>query len=272
MRAKDGFRNNEPDGIPMYFDEVTSTNEGWGVCTLAGKKQVGRSQFVQCDFDLPQGDNFLDLGLGQQVTLCCLDENDDVAKDNYYVYSPRKTLGSFSILVPSKGRFDRESYPNFADVLKRELEVGDEIALKPGPDTLQYRGQYVPVTDMVYFASGEGIVPVLDQVKSVLPTGASSVKVVSVIWTNQSEKNFDVAMDELEEEYYKYSTKLAVSCIVDSEKNGLEENVEIDAAVPTFNPGTMAVVAGPPSFTTKANSYLVEKGYPEDCICVLPSS
>ena len=83
------------------------------------------------------------------------------------------------------------------------MQVGDEIALQPGPRTLDYKGEYLPVTDMVYFASGDGIAPVMDQVKSVLPPGSSSVKGVSVIWANTDEKDFDIALKTLEDEYFK---------------------------------------------------------------------
>ena len=148
------------------------------------------------------------------------------------------------------------------------MEVGDEIALQPGPRTLDYKGEYLPVTDMLYFAAGDGIVPVIDQVKSVLPPGSSSVKGVSVIWANRDEQDFDVALSTLEDEYFKYSTKLAVSCIVGI--RGLKGNAEIDEAVPLFSPGTMAVVSGSREFSIEAISVLTSKGYPENCICVLP--
>lgn len=143
--------------------------------------------------------------------------------------------------------------------------------MQPGPRTLDYKGEYLPVTDMVYFAAGDGIVPVMDQVKSVLPPGSSSVKGVSVIWTNQDEADFDIALSTLEDEYFKYSTKLAVSCVVEDHYASLPENDEIEEAVPKFNPGTMAVVSGPKSFSIEAIAVLLNKGYPENCICVLPS-
>lgn len=156
-------------------------------------------------------------------------------------------------------------------VLATELQVGDEIALQPGPRTLDYKGEYLPVTDMVYFAAGDGIVPVIDQVKSVLPPGSSSVKGVSVVWTNDDEKDFDIALSMLEDEYFKYSTKLAVSCVVEDGNNSLKDNSEIDDSVPKFTPGTMAVVSGPREFAVKAIAVLMSKGYPENCMCVLPS-
>jgi ferredoxin-NADP reductase len=123
---------------------------------------------------------------------------------------------------------------------------------------------------MVYFAAGGGIVPVMEQVKSVLPPGSSSLKGVSVIWANSDDKDFDIALSTLEDEYFKYSTKLAVSCIVERESK-LKGNVEVDEAVPDFHPGTMAVVSGPESFTIEAIAILLNKGYPDNCICVLPA-
>mmetsp|Transcript_6103 Transcript_6103/g.7094 ORF Transcript_6103/g.7094 Transcript_6103/m.7094 type:complete len:445 (+) Transcript_6103:123-1457(+) len=263
-----------PVGIPMDFSDEENATGGWGVCTLSSREEVGRSQFVKYEFDLPLEDNTLDLLLGQQVTLCYLDKREYVAKADYYLSSPRTSKGSFSILVPKIKRDyairadeDDNISPDFT-----ELAIGDEIALKPGPETLQYRGQYFPVTDMVYFVAGEGIAPVIEQVKSVLPSGSSSVKLVKVVWMNESEKDFDVAQSTLEEDYYKYFKKLDVHCILeDFERNELDDNDEIIANVPRFNPGTMVVISGPRSFVGKAWEFLMETGYPDECICVFPS-
>jgi ferredoxin-NADP reductase len=154
--------------------------------------------------------------------------------------------------------------------MKDELKVGDEVAIQPGPRKLAYRGQYLPVTDMVYVACGVGIVPVIEQVRAVLPSGSSSVKNVNVIWVNEDTKDFDEISELLEKEYFKYSTKLAVSCIVDNLRaNDMGANKEITSAVPKFQPGVMAVVAGPGQVSEKARKYLVQQGYPEDCICTL---
>jgi hypothetical protein len=93
---------------------------------------------------------------------------------------------------------------------------------------------------------------------------------VSVIWVNDDTKDFDVTAEQLEKEYLKYSTKLAVSCIVENlRKNGIERNEEIITAIPDFRPGVMAVIAGPDQVAEKARAYLMEQGYPEDCICTL---
>jgi len=269
-------QSKETEGIPLEFDG----KDGWGVCTLESKMDLGRSSYVQYDFKLPDPDNTLPLTLGQKLMLCCLDSSDNVSKKSYYVFSPKKSRGFFSIVAPknppkpeereaAKRRAKGEG--DFSQVLSKELEVGDEIALQPGQNTLDYKGEYLPVTDMVYFAAGDGIVPVIDQVKSVLPAGSSSVKGVSVVWTNKEEKDFDVAIATLEDEYFKYSTKLAVSCIVDEEEGGtFDENEEVAEAVPDFNPGTMAVISGDKTFMKSAYLVLQGKGYPDNCLCFLP--
>lgn len=155
-------------------------------------------------------------------------------------------------------------------VLNEELKVGDEVAIQPGPRKLDYRGQYLPVTEMVYVACGVGIVPVIEQVKAVLPSGSSSVKSVSVVWVNEETNDFDVTAEQLEKEYFKYRTKLEVSCIVeDLRKRDLGDNKEIEAAIPEFRPGVMAVISGPRQVADKARAYLIQQGYQDDCICTL---
>ena len=158
------------------------------------------------------------------------------------------------------------------EVLRDELRPGDEVAIRPGKTHLSYRGKHVPVTDMVYLAWGLGIVPVLDQVRAITPKGSSSVEVSSVTWFNDNRDDFDLAMDDLEEEYMKYPGKLAVSCIMDDVLNAhpMEGNKEVEESVPYYNAGTMAVVSGPKRFAEKARGYLMRRGYPENCICVLP--
>lgn len=270
LRVLDKRRRGRGVGVGTPMDFTDEATEGWGVCTLASREEVGRSRFVRYGFDLPREDHTLDLLTGQQLTLCYLDRRDNAAKGDYYPYSPKAQKGSFSILVPRDKRVyaeDEEITPDFT-----ELTVGDEIALKPGPETFQYRGQYLPVTDLLHIVAGEGIAPVLNQVKSVLPSGSSSLKLIKVVWMNKSEKDFDIGQSTLEEDYYKYFKKLAVSCIVeDFEKDDLWDNAETVANIPRFNPGTMVVVSGPRSFVGKSKDFLIEMGYPDECICVFPS-
>ncbi len=86
-------------GVPMPFNDAEG--DGWGKCTLRSKKTLGKKgSFVQFDFDLPQKDFVLPLQLGQKLSLCCLDENDNIAKGDFYLFNPRTTKGYFSILAP----------------------------------------------------------------------------------------------------------------------------------------------------------------------------
>jgi hypothetical protein len=93
----------EATGVSMPFDS-TGDNEGWGVCTLRSKRRLGRTSFVQYEFDLPSPDYVLPLDLGQQISLCCLDNANKVAKGEFFPYNSeaKKRLGSFSILAPNR--------------------------------------------------------------------------------------------------------------------------------------------------------------------------
>lgn len=265
----------EPVGMPMPFDDTDG--EGWGVCTLRSKRVLGKTSFIRYDFDLPHSDYVLPLELGQKIEMCCLDAEDNVAKGDFYVYQPDRKAqpGVFSVLAPNRSPQENsnvvgDATADLVSVLKTDVRVGDEIALKPGATKLDYKGQYLPVTDMVYVAFGIGIAPVLEQVRAVLPKGVSSVKSVTVAWINDETKDFDVNSEVLEKIYYKYSNRMAVSCIVENfNKKSMSDSVEINEAIPDFSPGTMAVVSGPPGLAQKAVDFLEDRGYPSDTICVL---
>jgi len=263
--------------VPMPFEG----DGGWGKCTLRSKKKVGTSPFMVYEFALPKPEYNIPLALGQQLDFCCLSSDDDICTGSFYPFevgndSDSIQRGVVKIVVPECDSVEKNAAQvgmgnsKFIEVLKDELRIGDEIAIKPGKSFLQYNGKHVPVTDMVCVASGLGIVPIVDQVKSISPKGSSSVKTTSVVWINENRSDFDLAMDELEKEYMKYSTKLAVSCIMDDLKKPLDKNREVEEAVPYFNAGTMAVVSGPKRFAETAKAYLNRKGYPDNCICILP--
>jgi hypothetical protein len=319
-----------PPSEPVNGEQVNGSNmlqSGWGVCTLHSKRRLGKSNYVQYEFDLPQADYKLSLELGQKISLCCLDNNSNVAQGDFFPYTPSVTPkpGSFSILLPNHvSAPEMNTFEIGADaadlgrVLKQDLKVGDEVALRPaGSSRLSYRGQFLPVTDMVYIAvGGVGIVPVLDQVRAVLPKGSSSVQSVTVVWINDAARDFDINAELLEREYYKYSSRLAVSCIVcDLRPSSLTQqvraaslqqvpevaqpvgasagrgsrfdsnypepasaplpeavigdNVEINTAVPNYQPGTMAVLSAPRHISDRLLEYLIDRGYPRDTVCAL---
>lgn len=125
LRLREKFRKKtEQVGIPMPFD-YRNDNEGWGVCTLRAKRRLGRSSFVQYEFDLPEPDYVLPLDLGQQISLCCLDNYNNVAKGEFFPYIPdsKTRLGTFSILAPNRTPTENEfaigdDAANFVSVLR----------------------------------------------------------------------------------------------------------------------------------------------------------
>lgn len=271
----ESVRGVKNEGTPMPFDDSI---DGWGVCTLKSRKRLGESDFIQYDFALPQRDYELPLSLGQQVSLMCLDNDSNVARGDFYPFSLKRNtkLGTFNILVPNKSHEQNVrdiglEAANFVRVINEDMKVGDEIALQPGPNKLTYKGQYLPVTDMIYIAYGTGIAPILEQIREVLSDKESSVEGVTLIWINEHTDDFDIIAKTLEQEYYKHSSKLAVSCLVDKFGQKLwGKNKEIDDVLPDFKPGAMVVLSGPSQMMQKGADYLESKlGYPSNTMCLL---
>lgn len=116
-RVLDHFQREQVAGVPMPF-EKNGSSQGWGVCTLRSKRRLGRTSYVQYEFDLPEPDYVLPLELGQEISLCCLDNENNVAKGEFFPYSThsRPKPGTFSILVPNRSPHDME------------YAIGDEAA------------------------------------------------------------------------------------------------------------------------------------------------
>eukprot|EP00519_Triparma_laevis_P001720 CAMPEP_0182510064 /NCGR_PEP_ID=MMETSP1321-20130603/27930_1 /TAXON_ID=91990 /ORGANISM="Bolidomonas sp., Strain RCC1657" /LENGTH=457 /DNA_ID=CAMNT_0024716467 /DNA_START=143 /DNA_END=1513 /DNA_ORIENTATION=- len=253
-------------------EELDLSGDEWGVSTLVSKEPIGEAGYVRYTFKIPEG-KVLPLDMAQQLTLCCLDAGSNVAKSDFFVSSARHVAGKFEIVATRGAKKDeavlgRESAA-FHSVLYEQMEVGDEVAIKPGKSTLEYRGQDLPVTDMVYLCNGLGVVPIINQVKELVGVQSSTVQTLSVVWINEKPEEFyKGAYNELEDEFYKYNKKLDVSCCLanDVYAGAMSDNEEIVTSVPDFQPGTMAVLAGPDYFVKKANMFLQSKGYPADCI------
>jgi len=281
-----------PEPIAMPFDDADA--DGWGVCTLRSKERYGATSFYRYVFDLPEPDYVLPMELGETVTLCCIDQNEQAVQAEFYPFAPesRTRPGSFSILVPDpsiaplvladdKGKNFIGSFNSWNDVqqgklvqvLQNELQVGDEIALQPsGESRLQYRGRH-EVTDILYIAVGTGIAPVLDQMRAILPEDSSipSAQSLSVVYVNDASDDFDETAKLLEDEYKKHSDKLtSVDCVVMDYMADPSLNKELNEVIPSFQSGTMAVLAGPSATMKKTIAFLVERrGFPRECICVL---
>ena len=115
------------------------SGDEWGVSTLVSKEPIGEAGYVRYTFKIPEG-KVLPLDMAQQLTLCCLDAGSNVAKSDFFVSSARHVAGKFEIVATRGAKKDeavlgRESAA-FHSVLYEQMEVGDEVAIKPGKSTL----------------------------------------------------------------------------------------------------------------------------------------
>ena len=260
--------------VPMPFDEA---QEGWGVATIRSKERFGRSGFVELDFELPDPSYFVPLDLGEPMTVCCLDPDDEPVQADFFPLPG--DYGKVSLLVNSKPSLagtvtnveswaDRQQ-DEVAQVVVHDLEIGDQVAIRPsGSSRLEYQGEYLPLTSIVYWAVGTGIVPVLDQLRTVLNNHEFSIDQASVLWVNRQADDFDILENDLEDVYESSPELLNVALVVDEHMEFGGD--DIADAVSTFYPGMMAVVAGPAENTKSAVDFLQStKNFPADCICVL---
>ncbi|CAM9490177.1 unnamed protein product, partial [Chrysoparadoxa australica] len=245
---------------------LLSTSE-WSVCTLAERTKVG-SSCMMYRFRLQGPNCVLPLQLGQEVTLCSLNRQNQVMNGSFYPLSPRDSAGHFEIVT---GREHQdEGGEGFADLLGL-LAIGDEVAVRPGMQRLVYQGPYTPITDVLMVASGLGIVPMLQMVRELLPSRESSVDTASVVWLNEHAEDFAL-YDLLETAFYKFHRKLDVSCIIERDLFGhqLASNEKVREAIPEFKIGALAVVSGPDDyFKAKVEAYLERHGWPREVIVTL---
>ena len=317
--------------VPMPFDP--NINEGWSICKLQSivpygskgsqkfLKPTAASPYLLLTMALPQSNYVLPLQLGQTIHICGLDRNGNARPAEFHPFvdptGPQRP-GTFTLLVPNPSRYrdnsmtaiesdgtsdDNHSHSNdlqqlrVVHLLQDYMTTGDtEIAIHPGiTSKLQYRGSHYPVTEIIYFVIGStGIVPVLDQVSTVLTSSSataqpgSGVERVSMVWITSCIEEFETFSSALKQMYETYSTQLAVSCGVETSLQSsmtqeiasdyfFETNVEINDSIPTFQPGMAAIISieGLPHTSTSllrqgAVKYLErQRGFPTDCICIL---
>ena len=315
----------------MPFDPTV--NEGWSICKLhsivpygAASKTKNLSEeasslspYLRITMTLPQSNYILPLQLGQPIHICGLDRNGNAIQAEFYPFhesgtSPSPSPGYFSLLVPNPTKHktldastvDLDETSNndlqqrrVVQLLQDYQKTGDtEIAIHPGVTSkLQYHGKHYPGTEIVYLVIGStGIVPILEQARTVLRSSSSSetstrrsgVERVSVVWITGTIEEFDALSDNLKQIYDQYPTQLAVTCGVESNLQSsmtqeiaadyfFDNNMEINDTIPNFQPGMIAIISVegvPPTSASLlrkvATTYLQrQKQFPLDCMCVL---
>ncbi|GFH52635.1 hypothetical protein CTEN210_09111 [Chaetoceros tenuissimus] len=274
--------------IPIDFESTPKSDwKAW----LVNKSPIGNfrsstSHMQQYTFSLPKKENVIQLNVGQMLTLKYRDKKQRTVQKDYYIHEPQRQLGTrrrgkFSIVTSGASKessntegevYNEFGRTTFEKVLQNGLEIGDEVEFQPGPNTLDYRGEHFPVREMVYFAEGIGIIPVLEQMKVLLKKGKSSVESMALIWAAAKEEDFDIALQTLESLYYKNSNSLSVSCVLHKDNLYALDFSKNDVECPMHNPGSMAVISGEREFALKGIELLIAHGYPENCICILPTT
>jgi hypothetical protein len=321
--------------VPMPFD--TNVNEGWAICKLKSITPYGKTPYLHANMILPQRNYMLSLPMGQPLHICGLDRNGNAVQAEFHPFQSQyrtlqQRLGHVSLLLPDPSKvMTRTIDPRVSDVVQKSntkyqnsndntiqqlrvaqllqdyMKTGDtELAIHPGISKLEYNGSYHPVTEMIYLVIGTGIVPVLEQIPTVIESSSSIVDVkssssssrssssssstgierVSVVWINSAMEEFDVLSDTLKNLYERYPTQLAVTCGIETNlissitqdiavEYFFNNNVEMKDMIPTYQPGMMAVISieglqSSSLLQQAATSYLQRnKGYPIECMCVL---
>jgi len=208
------------------------------------------SGYVKYTFSIPPSKT-LPITLGQPLTLCTLSPSNNVVKSTFYPTTPRSKTGEF-IVVGTKGTRDDEGVwgkdkASFDSVLHGSMALGDEVAIKPGPKNLAYRGSALPVRSILYVCNGLGVTPMINQIREILNSPTSSVSSCTVVWVNErGDEFFEDAYKALEEQFYKHPTKLDVSCCIEKDvySGNLGGNEEVNKGVPEYEEGAMVVVGG----------------------------
>jgi NAD(P)H-flavin reductase len=128
-----------------------------------------------------------------------------------------------------------------------------------------------PINKLLIVISKLGVVPALQFLKALLPTtGGYSVDYANVVWVNERQDQY-ILHDDLQALFYKYNSKLDVFTVAERDlfMGDLSANQQFRMSIPPPSTDTLAVVAGPEYFVTKAVDYLKKSGYNEDVIVTL---
>lgn len=233
-------------------ETVSYDSNGWSTCTLTNRKPI--ASYIQYEFTLPKSEHKLNIGLGQKVILCFLDD-DKIIKRYFYINSPLSQKGWFTVLVTK---------PQF-----KSVSFGDQLAFKPGNFNLQITGQIFPLQHMIFLVVGLGIIPTLQYLKYFLAI-SSTIRNFTLIYMNSKSNDFDIALSKLENEYYKYSKRLSVLFVVDNLLN-INLNKELKKLIPSFQNDMIGIVAGEDKkFVENGRDFFVKcSGFPEEYVQVI---
>lgn len=290
-------------GVVDGEDRIVTLPESWAPSLLEDREDHG--DYVTYRFALKAGPNCaLPLKLGQEVTLMCLDDKNRPVRASFPLASKRRDpAGVVAVMVPiGARRLDRAAVGGLTGeqmtvaAALDNLPVGGEVAVRPGRQAFNYDGPHLPITSLQCFVEELGAIPAIQLIQESLPRGQSTVGAIDVFYMNAHEEDF-VLYDKLESLYYKFHRKMSLSCVLDEQlyqgvvddsqqqqqraprrrnqqQNAattvFKRNDDLRQAVNPWEPGLLAVIAGPPAFATQVSTYLKDVlKYPPDCVIAL---
>ncbi|KAH8093478.1 cytochrome-b5 reductase [Aureococcus anophagefferens] len=255
----------------LFEDEsLVVLEDTWAPCVLEatedfGDDGAGGAAYTAYRFALKQGGKaVLPLELGQEVTFVGLDGRNRPVRASFPLASNRRDAGAVEVVVAAPGR--RRAREAVGGLTAEQRAVVDAF------DGLGIGGE------AACFAEELGALPVIQLLKESLPRGRSTIAKAQVFWINEGEDDFGL-YEGLETLFYKFPKKMELACVVDDKlhspdttKNApgdavFRRNDDLAGAVAPWQPGMLAVVAGPDAFQDQVVAHLTgAKGYPPECI------
>ena len=169
----------------------------------------------------------------------------------------------FSDILPRRAFLSRRlTHPTYAPLFLTCVQVSPGSRLinrHPGP-----------INKLLIVISKLGVVSALQFLKALLPSSGYSVDYANVVWVNERQDQY-ILHEEMQNLFYKYNNKLDVFTVAEKDlfMGDLAANPQFRMSVPPPTNGTLAIIAGPEFFVTKATDYLRTAGYNEDTIVTL---
>lgn len=222
------------------------------------------NESVELTFDMtPEARPKFDFKAGQHLTL-------------RYFFDGEELRRSYSICsIPSENRWSvaikRDPYGRFSTFANDNLNVGDEIEVMPplGKFTINHIGK----KNLVFFAAGSGITPIISQIKEVL-FHYPDIN-VNLFYGNRGPKSI-MFKDEIEGLKNKFMDRLSLFNLFSKDKFGPEilqgrlDNEKIKLLVEKGLINTdftdAYMICGPNNMIFKVKEALEEVGVPQDKI------
>lgn len=160
------------------------------------------------------------------------------------------------------------------DLALQFMDIGDELAIKKGGHLLSMTEGVTfgkeDVKSMSVIATGLGILPSLQLLRTVLFDPDSSLSTTEFLWINDCKRDFVLNKDveELERAVGCESGRLRVTRVVDRELGNPNTliNKELHDSLAAYRPGALGLVLAEGVAAEKMFRLLQSRGYPETSI------